>query len=265
MTHRRYEGRPASGDGPHYFFFVERPQILPASSAAACDDEIHGTSHSGEALVRPANRRRDGRCGALSLHPGVNNDEFDNRSALLENPQHVSESGAFPARHQRHAAGAAGNLLFAQRIEQALLLQAFMQLAKSDLQRAFSQGFHGKRRHLEASVFLIKRHPAADHHAHAHFRLEAQKPPAAREHHGAHLGCGVFQIEIGMPGWIGAPGGNFPLDQYLAEFIFQQFFYARVELRDGEHRRGRARRVVTQKVYAHPRTLISSIPSLLGT
>src|ERR1700693_764103 len=122
-------------DRAHNNFFVEGPQILERAASARDDDYFHGF-HAIEMLERGYNFTR---CEiTLNLHRVQHHMRV--RKSPLQNAENVHDGGTSGRGHHTDATRQHGQRLFSFLAEKTLFGEMLLQLFKSKLQRARTDG-----------------------------------------------------------------------------------------------------------------------------
>ena len=198
---------------------------------AAARQQQHVVAAGG---IRAAQHFRGLRRRTRALHRDRQHFDLDQRKTPPQDAQHVAHRRAGRRGDHAQAPHVARQRSLARSLEQALGGQPRLELLEGALQGALSGFLHAVDHQLVLATRFVDREPGADQHLHAVGRAELQPLRLRLEEGTAHLGAGVLQREIQMPGGRPRHAREFALHPNEGEGALQQVARERVELRRRE-------------------------------
>ena len=151
----------------------------------------------------------------------------------VQDAKEVVDRGSARARHHRHPAGQERELPLAPRLEEALLLQALLELLERDLQRARAERLDSVADQLVTPLWLVDRQPSAGHEREPVLDGESQPPRLRAEEHGIDAGVGVLEREVEVTAGGRAQIRDLALHQHGGKAPFENGLQLAGQLGDG--------------------------------
>ena len=142
--------------------------------------------------------------------------------AAGDDVEEVADDGAGGRGDDADGAGKGGQRALAVGVEEALGLEALLELLEGQLQRAGADGLHGLGDQLHLAALLVDADAAAHQHVQAVFGAEAEQHGLAAEEHDGELGVGVLEREVDVAGGRGAVVGDLALDPDVAVLLLDR-------------------------------------------